>query len=223
MHAHVSRRNIFLFSMQRVLTLLMFCCYDDARTHVSTPIHTTTNQAVIALTVAITGKRARANKGDGMNVRQREISRVLSAILAEDAFSNAFSPQALAYQWMIFEDTMWSDIDHKDDNKENVEDFTVPDMAVVQRYSLAVFYFATGGPDAWVENNWLKGAECGKLSKWKGLQCDSLDMVRALSFGTFVSVGVFSRTFVMYTSIIFSLMKLFVCNVIYTKLKRPMD
>jgi hypothetical protein len=137
-----------------------------------------------------------------MNVRQREISRVLSAILAEDAFSNAFSPQALAYQWMIFEDTMWSDVNPKDDSKEG-EDFTVPDMAVVQRYSLAVFYFATGGPDAWVENNWLKDAECGKLSKWKGLQCDSLDMVRALSFGTFVYVGVLSRTFVMYTCTLF--------------------
>jgi hypothetical protein len=137
------------------------------------------------LTVAITGKRS---QGDVMSPRQQEISRILTAILAEDAFSNAFSPQALAYQWMIFEDTLWIDED---------DEFTVPDPAVVQRYSLAVFYYATSGPDAWVEDNWLKASECGKLSKWKGIQCDSQDMVRALSFGMcfLLNVGAVGTSF----------------------------
>jgi hypothetical protein len=127
-------------------------------------------QAIIALTVATTGRKP---QDGGMSRRQQELSRVLSGILGEEALMNASSPQARAYQWMIFEDTLWSD----------KEEYNVADNVVVQRYSLAVFYFATNGPDGWIEDNWLKSGECGKLSKWKGIECDQQGMVRAMTFG----------------------------------------
>lgn len=129
-------------------------------------------QAIIALSVAITGKQARV---DGMSPRQQEISRVLSVLLADETFSNAASPQARAYHWMLFEDTLWSN---------NEENFAVPRGRIVQRYSLAVLYYATNGPEDWLDDTWLTSTECGKLAGWNGIHCNDDGMVRVLTFGT---------------------------------------
>lgn len=67
---------------------------------------------------------------------------------------NPSSPQAKAFDWLV-EDGIYNPL--------------LPDFRVVQRYSLATFYFATGGEN-WIKNtNWLNhnASECNWYSEVK--------------------------------------------------------
>ena len=55
---------------------------------------------------------------------------------------------------------------------------------VAQRYTLATFYFSTGGDSTWIANNWLTGDECDS-DYWNFIDCDDNQQVRAMVFGQF--------------------------------------
>jgi hypothetical protein len=70
---------------------------------------------------------------------------------------------------------------------------------ILQRYVLAVLYFATSGPvsslsSSWTVSGWLHGPECGggggandtapSLSSWPGVTCHANGTVQMLQFGT---------------------------------------
>jgi cell division protein FtsL len=119
--------------------------------------------SVIAVAIVL------ANK-EKLTPVQQEISDIVTTISGQDVVANKYSPQRKAYTWMVHEDKMFADK-------------TVPlnRDAVVQRYVLAVFYFATNG-QLWIDNNWLKGGECSDM--WTGLKCNNQDQVLAISLGT---------------------------------------
>lgn len=102
-----------------------------------------------------------------------KLSEIVSMISNEDALRNPKSPQYLARNWLIFQDGFYADT--------NVSD--VSQHRVVQRYVLAVFYFATGGNTIWLGTNWLNGDECNEM--WDHISCNEIGEVRAISCGTF--------------------------------------
>ena len=79
------------------------------------------------------------------------------------------TPQGQAYKWLMDEDAYFANT-------------AITRAMAMQRYVLGVFYFATGGPNTWLENNWLAGAECS--SEWTGITCNELGEVKTIIFGT---------------------------------------
>lgn len=125
--------------------------------------------AVIAVAVLM------ANRG-GMTPQQEQLSEIAKSISSPEDLGNKASPQAKAYEWLVYEDKLWADANE------------IPRDMAVQRYVLAVFYFSTSGPFSWEDNsNWLKGSEC--LSEWTGLNCNDQSEVRAVAFGKSVTGG----------------------------------
>jgi hypothetical protein len=117
--------------------------------------------AVIAVAVAV-------SQSENLSSNQKEISDILISISGDEAISNKYSSQRKAYNWMVHNDKYFADSETLDRN------------AVVQRYVLAAFYYATNGP-LWKANNWLKGGECS--DEWTGLQCNNEGQVLSLSLG----------------------------------------
>jgi hypothetical protein len=117
--------------------------------------------AVIAVAVAV-------SQSGNLSSNQKEISDIIISISGEEEISNKYSSQRKAYKWMVHEDKYFDDNETLDRN------------AVVQRYVLAVFHYATNGP-LWKANNWFKGGEC--TDEWTGLQCNTQGQVLSLSFG----------------------------------------
>jgi hypothetical protein len=117
--------------------------------------------AVIAVAVAV-------SQNGKLSPHQQEISDIITSISGEEALANKYSSQRKAYNWMVYQDKYFVDNEPLEHN------------AVVQRYVLAVFYYATNGP-LWNANNWLKGGECS--DEWTGLQCSNQDQVLSISLG----------------------------------------
>jgi hypothetical protein len=122
--------------------------------------------AVVAVGVTVAGN----NKND-LSPRQQELSDYVASISDPAALADSARPQAKAYHWLVFDDDLWV----------NESDVVTKEMAV-QRYVLATFYFATSGPNSWIENTWLQGHECS----WTGIQCNTADQVRALVLGKYL-------------------------------------
>ena len=120
--------------------------------------------AIIAVAVAI------SSSGD-LSSNQQEIHDIIISISGEDAIANKYSSQRKAHKWMVHQDKYFAEKDTLDRN------------SVVQRYVLAVFYFATNGP-LWKQNNWLQGGECNE--NWTGIECNNQYQVLSLSLGTWL-------------------------------------
>jgi len=102
---------------------------------------------------------------DGLN-RGEAMTEILSEITSEDLLRDNATPQGLAYTWILLEDPL------------RVDPCTYP--TVMQRYSLAVFYFSTTGTDWTTSTGWLSGeSECS----WFGVSCgsDGSDRVATIS------------------------------------------
>lgn len=118
--------------------------------------------AVIAVAVAV-------SQNGNLSSNQKEISDIIISLSGKEEISNKYSSQRKAYTWMVHEDKYFKDNETLDRN------------SVVQRYVLAVFYYATNGP-LWKTNNWLKGGECS--DGWTGIQCNNDGRVLSLTLGT---------------------------------------
>lgn len=114
------------------------------------------------------------SKGHGMG----NIDDVFADISPASSFKNAQSPQSMALKW-IKDDASYSKIANA--SSESVDNLSYQgrplDIAVIQRYALAAFYFSAGGrpwPGAgggWKDTtNWLSDAG---LCAWVGVTCNS--------------------------------------------------
>ena len=82
-------------------------------------------------------------------VQRRRISAIIDKVSSKKDLDNPNSPQSKAKQWLLFDDSF--------------DSFCPPpcnrdrrDGGVIQRYTIAVFYFATGGESTW--------RSCGRFS-----------------------------------------------------------
>jgi hypothetical protein len=103
-----------------------------------------------------------------LNSRQQAIHSIIAGVTHQDLLNDPASPQFSARQWILFGDET---------------DYEVSVERVIQRYALSSFYFATGGQTSWMNNNWLKGDECGTNNFWHGLSCNFGGQVRAIVLG----------------------------------------
>ena len=127
--------------------------------------------AVIAVGVVLVGK----NKKERLSPRQQQLSDIVATVSDSAKLSNSATPQAKARHWLLFNDKLWVR-----------EDLVVTREMAVQRYVLAVFYFATSG-SSWKQNNWLKGRECASI--WSGIDCNANNQVRTLTFRKYFLVS----------------------------------
>lgn len=138
--------------------------------------------AVIAVAVLVFGP------GGGLSPQQQQLSEIAKSISSEEDLQNKASPQALAYEWLVYEDKFYRDTDN------------IPRDWAEQRYVLAVFYYATMGPYSWeVTTNWLKDSEC--RDEWWGIACSVQGYVRTLAFGKFTAHTFHSTKVVHYSQL----------------------
>jgi hypothetical protein len=113
-----------------------------------------------------------ANKpqpGDPLTEEQQEIHNILSRVSGEKPLTEQGTPQNEARDWLLYKDNIVWDIDSEE--------------GIIQRFTLASLYFATGGgDDTWVENNWLIGPECGDENNdvWFGVNCNLDGDIRSI-------------------------------------------
>lgn len=103
---------------------------------------------------------------------QQELSSAITLISDAATLDEPTSSQAKAYHWLVFNDSLCAN-----------EHAVVTNEMAVQRYVLAVFYFATSGPETWSANTWLQGPECNGNTSWTGINCNTKGQVRALVLG----------------------------------------
>lgn len=96
--------------------------------------------------------------------RQQAMQKIISQITDDSILSNPNTPQFKARRWLLFRDKGHS---------------TISDERVIQRYTLACFYYSTSGDEKWKTNNWLNGDECGS-KPWTGIQCSDEGEVTAI-------------------------------------------
>lgn len=116
--------------------------------------------------------------GDKLTSQQQGISEIAISVSSQERIDDEYSPQRKAYTWIVYDDKLFQNTDEPLNREE-----------VVQRYVLAVFYYATNGP-LWAENNWLDGSEC--TDAWTGIKCNSQNQVIALSLGTFTFLHIYN-------------------------------
>ena len=120
--------------------------------------------AVIAVAVLVSGS------GGDLTSQQQQLSEISKSLSSESDLQDTNSPQAKAYQWLVYDDILYKDAK------------SIPKEWAAQRYVLAVFYYATMGPYKWeLGTNWLQGSEC--LDEWLGIACNDQGFVRTLAFG----------------------------------------
>lgn len=112
--------------------------------------------------------------------RQLALDAIVKTASTPEALSDENSPQQKARRWLLLEDELA--IDPRDEKTSEAQ--------VIQRYSLAVLYFSTGGPITWEENNWLEGGECDG-TYWSFIDCNENKEVHAMVFGKALSVATF--------------------------------
>lgn len=104
-----------------------------------------------------------------MDARQEQMHKVVTRVTDSDILGNPTTAQFKARRWLLFRDDEISEFD---------ED------RVIQRYSLACFFFATAGDEKWNQNNWMDGHECD--NDWMGINCNEAGKVRAIVLGKFI-------------------------------------
>lgn len=118
------------------------------------------------------------------DVRTARILQLLRSVADPEAIADPQTDQGKATEWLLNEDPRKICPDHP---------------KILQRWALAVVYFATGG-DLWFQcsNSILATDECGAVvpfegkqrflsgfseCEWAGITCDDLDCVEELEFG----------------------------------------
>jgi hypothetical protein len=106
------------------------------------------------------------------NERRRALDAIIETSSPPEVLAVEGSPQFLAREWLLNVDELALD-----------PTAGATDGQVIQRYSLAVLYFATGGSNSWGTNDWLAGGEC-EADHWDFLDCNDEKEVRSLVLGT---------------------------------------
>jgi flagellar basal body-associated protein FliL len=132
--------------------------------------------AIVAVSFMVFGGKAKRDPGDGrvdmiLTNRQQLLSDIISTVSTPETLADPNSPQSKARKWLLFDDAL----------RLNTEDGESK-QKVIQRYSLAVFFHATGGPEEWKANDWLEGDECSG-DFWDGINCNDSGEVRTIAFG----------------------------------------
>jgi hypothetical protein len=122
---------------------------------------------VIVVSVVVTGD----DGSEGSPSREQALTDIMLTVSTSESLSTEGTPQFKAKEWLINIDSL-----------KLIPSETVTDQRVLQRYSLAVFYYATGGSDSWDPNSWLTEDECSG-QYWTGISCDDEREVRAMAFG----------------------------------------
>jgi hypothetical protein len=118
--------------------------------------------AIIAIALTVPGDRS-------LSPQQLQVRDIAISISGQEAIDEKFSPQKKAFDWIVNDDKLF----------RNTKEVLNRD-AVVQRYVLAVFYYATNGP-LWNNHNWMKDSECGV---WTGVTCNNENQLVSLYLGT---------------------------------------
>jgi hypothetical protein len=111
--------------------------------------------------------------------REQVLDDFITKVTGKVELQDEESPQSLARKWLVEDDDLWSSLEKVPSDYERV----------IQRYALAVFYYATNGHIAWGlsdDTSWLDGDECSG-DFWFGLDCNAQDQVRTIAFGKFTS------------------------------------
>jgi hypothetical protein len=110
---------------------------------------------------------------DGLDPRQRALQTIVASVSTPTSLQQSDSPQSQAMHWLLYNDNLW------------MKYFAgVPTTRIIQRYVLAVFYFATQGNTSWHTSDWLVGEECD-IDFWEGVNCNDQDEVRAIAFSKY--------------------------------------
>lgn len=112
------------------------------------------------------------SKAPMLTSRQQNLHDIVVEVSDSAALSDSSSPQFRAREWLLFEDSL----------SFAAKESLITER-VIQRYSLAVFYFATGGPN-WESNVWLQDDECAD-AYWDNMVCNSNNEIQAIALGTF--------------------------------------
>jgi hypothetical protein len=128
---------------------------------------------VFAMAVVAVIFLIRSSRKDSGTTKSREstIDSILENLSTIQDLTTEDTPQYRARKWLIHHDTLQLD---------PLGNATTADIA--QRYSLATFYFSTGGDKHWSNNNWLNGDECDG-EHWDFIDCNENGEVRAMVFG----------------------------------------
>lgn len=130
---------------------------------------------VVVISVTVTGRDTTEETAPAAPARDQALTDIMSTISTSHSLSDPNSPQYQAKEWLI-----------NDDPLALTPSDTVSDERILQRYALAVFYFATNGPEKWNPNSWMLGNECSGQF-WIGLSCNDNDEVRSMAFGKLLS------------------------------------
>lgn len=125
---------------------------------------------VIAVPLTLTN---RDSSGEGsftpeqIAARKEQLQIILEGVSDRNALIDESSPQYAACQWMASED-MLSPLGN------GILSSGIAEL-IIQRYSLAVFYYSTAGPNWFSANGWLDGRleEC----LWEFIECVNEDVV----------------------------------------------
>jgi hypothetical protein len=104
---------------------------------------------------------------DQIVARTEQLLPVLTSVSNETQLMNATSPQGAAFMWMASQDRM-SPIENESRTPRETE-------LIIQRYTLAVFYYSTMGDNWFSSDGWLDGQreEC----RWEHVNCVNNDTV----------------------------------------------
>jgi hypothetical protein len=130
---------------------------------------------VVAVALIILSASGDDNKEEPRTVgneRHQALDAIIETASPPEVLAIEGSPQSLAREWLLNVDELSLD-----------PTAGATDGQVIQRYSLAVLYFATGGNGSWGTNDWLAGGECD-ADHWDFLDCTDEKEVRSLVFGT---------------------------------------
>jgi hypothetical protein len=140
---------------------------------------------VIAVSVIVAGSNSsRSSDQTGLTATQQYFDDVIKNVSDAAALANPDSPQSKARHWLLFEDTLWKG-NSKEEEVEGAVVVRPQQERVVQRYVLAVQYYATNGPNSWKENNWLQGGDECANPVWTGLDCTDSNEVRTMVLGMY--------------------------------------
>lgn len=130
---------------------------------------------VVTVSVTVTGRDS-SETAAPLPERDQALTDIASSVSSPQSLSDPNSPQSKALDWLINEDPLVL-----------TPSIVTTDDRILQRYALAVFYYATDGPNSWLPNSWMNGNECSGQF-WIGLSCNDNDEVRSMAFGELVLV-----------------------------------
>lgn len=144
------RRKSYVFAVVGVVSVMMLA-------------------GIIALSVLVFGgKKGGKSTMPILTARQEGLHNIIESIADPQLLKNTVSPQYKAHKWLLYEDPL-SLAPANGASRDRI----------IQRYTLAVFYFATGGPTNWTTNSWMDGDECD--NPWTGIGCTDDGVVHVLS------------------------------------------